>query len=110
MDASSSLILFHCDADTTEGWVSGPGTIIWGPDNISADPLFCDPVSCSLAPTASGNYCLQPTSPCLPGQNPGSPEGGLIGAKGEGCAGPSHTVPTTWGLLKNLFWLPGEDR
>lgn len=44
--------------------------------NISADPLFCD--------AGSGNFRLQPDSPCAP-FTPPNPECDLIGAWGVGC-------------------------
>ncbi|MCK4343155.1 MAG: hypothetical protein KAY37_15680 [Phycisphaerae bacterium] len=57
----------------------------WGAD-IDADPLFCDPRSCQAAPTAAGDYHLQPASPCLPEQQPIC---GLIGALDACPADPS---------------------
>jgi len=49
---------------------------------VSADPLFCNPASCDLAPTSEGDYYLQAGSPCLAEK---SPCGELIGAYGGGC-------------------------
>ena len=49
-------------------------------DNLSTDPLFCD--------LAGEDYSLHEESPCLPGNHPDGADCGLIGAFGEGCAGP----------------------
>ena len=48
--------------------------------NFSADPLFCDP--------AAGDWSLAASSPCLPGNHPDGTSCGVVGALGEGCAGP----------------------
>ncbi|MGB8657241.1 MAG: right-handed parallel beta-helix repeat-containing protein [Candidatus Zixiibacteriota bacterium] len=45
--------------------------------SISADPLFCHPISCNSAPTISGDYYIQHGSPCEPLN---SAHCGLIGA------------------------------
>jgi hypothetical protein len=67
-----------------------------GRDDISADPLFCDP--------AVGDYGLMEDSPCAPTQQPTC---GLIGALDVGC-GATATEPSTWGLLKQRFEAPGR--
>jgi hypothetical protein len=64
-----------CDLYANEG-----GDAICGDDldgNFSADPLFCD--------AANGDYSLDWTSPCLPGNHPDGVDCGLIGARGQGC-------------------------
>jgi hypothetical protein len=70
----TSTITVSC-SDVGGGW---PGT-----DNISDDPLFCDP--------ATDDFTLCGDSPCLPENSPCSR---LIGA-GEGCAGPSGSIEGT---------------
>lgn len=45
--------------------------------NFSADPIFCD--------AANGDYTLDTTSPCLPGNHPTGVDCGLVGARGQGC-------------------------
>lgn len=56
--------------------------------NLSADPLFCDPLN--------GDFRLSLDSPCAPEQ---APECGLIGAWPVGC-GPVPTVESSWGQIK----------
>jgi hypothetical protein len=56
--------------------------------NLSVDPLFCN--------AGAGNYTLEESSMCLPGQNARAVQ---IGALGQGC----DTTPvtrTSWGALK----------
>jgi len=59
--------------------------------NISADPLFCDPLN--------ENFHLQEGSPGGPDYNP---DCGLIGAWPVGCGG-TPSEATSWGALKALF-------
>lgn len=56
--------------------------------NLSADPLFCDPLN--------GDFRLSADSPCAPEQ---APDCGLIGAWPVGC-GPVPTVESSWGHIK----------
>jgi hypothetical protein len=62
--------------------------------NISLDPLFCDLVG--------GDYRLDCSSPCLPGNHPDGADCGLIGKYAVGC-GPSAIEKTTWGRLKAMY-------
>lgn len=61
--------------------------------NISADPLFCDP--------AAGDFTLRVGSPCLPGDDPEEGACLLIGAREEGCTGPTAAGRVSWGRLKH---------
>ncbi len=66
---------------------------------VSADPEFCQPVSCMDAPTADGDYEVSEDSACLPDHNPC---GVLIGCCGVGCT----SVPVqrrSWGSIKTSF-------
>jgi len=58
-------------------------------DNISEDPLFCDP---------DYDFTLDAASPCLPAN---SPCGMLMGARGQGCDSPVEH--SSWGAVKALF-------
>jgi hypothetical protein len=58
-------------------------------DNVSEDPLFCDPAF---------DFSLDAASPCLP-EN--SSCGMLMGARGQGCDSPVERA--TWGAVKALF-------
>lgn len=58
--------------------------------NLSADPLFCDPLT--------SDWTLHADSPC----GPTNPDCGLIGAWPVGC-GPSPAEPTSWGAVKARF-------
>ena len=60
-----------------------------GPNDISADPQFCDPDNCDLQ--VSG------TSPAVSSQ-----ECGLIGAQTVGC-GFTATEKTSWGRIKSMY-------
>ena len=64
------------------GGIGGPGSIIYGGDNLFGDPHFCLPAYCRVEPWTSGDYFLAANSPCLASNNPC---GVLIGARGEGC-------------------------
>jgi len=76
----------------------------WGPciayqlglnGNFSADPKFCH--------RWDGDYCIDYSSPCTPGNNPYGYDCGLIGASGVGCERPTGIQPTTWGRIKTMF-------
>jgi hypothetical protein len=60
-------------------------------DNISADPLHCDPVL--------DDFSLAQNSPCAAGN---SPCGVQIGAFDVNCP-PSAVEPTTWGAVKATY-------
>jgi predicted outer membrane repeat protein len=63
-------------------------------NNIAADPLLCG--------VLSGDYTLCEDSPCLPANNGASV---LIGAHGEGCAGPCGAAVEvrSWGGIKAMY-------
>ncbi len=87
---------FRCCAIDTSG-VFYATTVNYDPDCLFTDPQFCQPWPCGWTPY--GDWSLNASSPCLPGN---SPCGELIGALGEGC-GFSPVEPITWGALKALF-------
>lgn len=62
-----------------------------GPNDITADPLFCNP--------ATDDYGLNAASPCAPAQQPTC---GLIGAFPVTC-GATAVTNTTWGRVKGAF-------
>jgi hypothetical protein len=84
---SGSAITLECCAVPPER-VGGTGTVTFLDPPVTADPLFCNPVDCNLAPTTDGDYHLAPGSPCL-AEN--SPCGEQIGALGPGCDDVSST-------------------
>jgi len=63
--------------------------------NLSLDPVFCD--------AAGGDFSLDGTSPCLPGNHPDGSTCGLMGAKGYGCGSTTATEPVAWGDVKRMF-------
>lgn len=65
-----------------------PGSCV-GPDNFSADPIFC-----------LGSFKISAASPCAPAN---SPCGSLVGAENVECGGPVAAVPATWGKVKSLY-------
>jgi hypothetical protein len=113
IDDSPAGGVFNCIvANTVNGWGFTGGwefiecSDLWatelGPcqtcmgenNNISSDPLFCDP--------EQGDFTLSATSPCLPGQVPGSPCS-LIGARGVGCGEEIPVQVTSWGAIKAMY-------
>lgn len=97
---AANLVEFECCAvDTTRHRSLASDALRYGVDNVFGDPLFCDPMACSAAPSTGGLYTLRTDSPCLPAN---SPCGLLIGALGLGC-GPIGIEPLTWGEIKSRF-------
>jgi hypothetical protein len=86
--------LHSCDVygNAGGGWVACIESQLGVAGNISVDPLFCR--------GEMGDFRLQECSRCSEGEQP---DRGLIGALGIGCAGPSATQPSRWGLVKSLF-------
>lgn len=80
-DVYQSAITFLCSDVDSSGFY-GPGDVTWLYGNFSSDPLFCEPVLCTEAPTIEGDFTLMAGSPCLPENNPC---GVQIGALGMGC-------------------------
>lgn len=75
-DGSAPYIV--CSDIDTLG-ISGIAEIDFGYGNIALDPYFCD--------LESGDLSLADVSPCLPQNNPISPNCGLIGGSASGCGG-----------------------
>ncbi|MEZ4653756.1 MAG: right-handed parallel beta-helix repeat-containing protein [Candidatus Eisenbacteria bacterium] len=88
-DATTMVTLLCSDVDVAGVELGDPGAqfLFDGGDNVSIDPLFCDPVECEAAPTAAGVFTVAGSSPCLPEQHEG--DCGLIGAYGVGCDAPA---------------------
>jgi hypothetical protein len=92
---------FHCSVVDSAGVVVTGylGDIQYDPDCVFADPLYCDPATCEAAPTVSGDYTLDATSPALPENNVC---GRLMGALGMGCS--SFPVErSSWGRIKARY-------
>ncbi|MCH7549144.1 MAG: hypothetical protein IH969_06370 [Candidatus Krumholzibacteriota bacterium] len=68
--------------------------------NFSLDPEFC-------GVPGSGNYFLQSSSPCAPGNDPFGGGCGLIGPLPVGC-GAVPTEKTTWGAIKARYGVDDE--
>ena len=90
-----------CDVygNTGGDWVGCIAEQYGTENNISADPLFCNP--------AAGDFTLAADSPCLDAFGCG-----LLGPLGPGCGSSTgvderHAMPSTWGLVKGLFRVPG---
>lgn len=84
-DAGCSVNLTCSDVDTSGVWLGDPGAefVFEGGDNISLDPEFCDPLSCTGSPSIGGSFTLDAASPCSPIH---APQGcGLIGVHSVGC-------------------------
>ena len=96
-DCSFPLLLC-CDVYGNEGgdWVGCIEHQQGSNGNFSEDPLFC----CA----SSGDYHLQPQSPCAD-----HPICGLVGALGVGCTGPSRIEQATWSAIKAKFRQPAQD-
>jgi len=69
-----------CDIFGNRGGDEIPDTAVDLGDNFSQDPLFCGAAD-------SGDYGLQPGSPCAAGNHPAGADCGLIGALPVGCTG-----------------------
>jgi hypothetical protein len=96
-----SQATFACSVIDSSG-VQGEGQVEFAEDNVmNVAPGFCDPDSCTSAPTAAGDYGVEETSPCLAHN---SPCGARIGGIGRGeCAIPEPVMNTSWGKLKNVM-------
>ena len=84
IDASADFApLVCCDlfGNMAGDWVGDFAAQQFINNNSSIDPLFCDP--------ETGNFELQPNSPCAPENNPPC---GLIGALPVGCGRNAHTI------------------
>jgi hypothetical protein len=104
LEDSTSSFTATCSAlDTTD--VSGPGTVSFPGPQIVVDPEFCAPSSCTLAPTTTGLYTLQSSSPCLPTQ---SPCDSLVGALGDSCG--TLGTPEEAALPARLVLSPNPSR
>jgi hypothetical protein len=84
-------------SDIDSSGISGPGTVQYLTGNLFTNPLFCEPETCSAAPTVAGDYRLAANSPCLD-----APGCGLIGALEQGC-GPIPVEASSWGWIKSLY-------
>ncbi len=87
--------LYHCND------VFGNGTnYITDPTGtngtISVDPLFC-----GASPELSGNYFLQSSSPCAPGNHPGGFSCGVIGRSPVNCE--VSIQKKSWGSIKAMY-------
>jgi predicted outer membrane repeat protein len=89
------LALLCCDIYGNAGgdWVGCIGDQGGINENISEDPLFCDP--------GENDFTLHSDSPCAP-FSPPNENCDLIGAEPVGCS-PTATEGTTWGRIKALY-------
>jgi hypothetical protein len=79
-NAGSAVFLTCSDVDTSGVWLEDPAAqfIFEGGDNVSQDPVFCDPIQCAQSPTTAGTFALDAGSPCSAAH---APDGcSLIGA------------------------------
>lgn len=76
-------------------------------DQVTTDPLFCDPADCGGAPTVSGIYELQPGSPC---RAENSPCGELIGALNTGCEVAASSPAIAVDLTRAITAMPNPTR
>jgi predicted outer membrane repeat protein len=105
---SGASATFACSVVDSSG-VYSVGVIEFAEDNLlHAAPGFCDPDTCTAAPSTMGDYGVGDESPCL-ARN--SPCGARIGGIGPGaCASTYPVVETSWGKLKDIFGPPGATR
>jgi hypothetical protein len=75
------------------------GTVTLLGDQLMDDPLLCEPLACTSAPTMSGACAISAISPCTPG---GNGCGILIGALGADCT-VEAVHATSWGAVKACF-------
>ncbi|GJM44053.1 MAG: hypothetical protein DHS20C21_08950 [Gemmatimonadota bacterium] len=102
VDGASSAGFECSDVDTTWGAFTGAASPAWTGTNFSADPLFCDALSCTEAPSPTGTFDLGATSPCLEAQTAGC---GRIGAFGPGACNRSaeSIAARSWGRIKASY-------
>jgi predicted outer membrane repeat protein len=84
------------------GALVGPGTIVYGPGNLDADPMFCAPSVCGAATWPSGDFTVDSASPASPSWN----ACGLVGAYPVACGATSAADAMTvqsWGAVKSRF-------
>lgn len=94
---SGAFSLECCVADPS-GILDRAGVTKYLGHNVFANPLFCAPEPCGNAPTVLGDYRVQASSPCLPGNNACAlPIGGL----GGGCS--TAVTPASWTEWKSGF-------
>jgi len=84
------------DVSCSNVWGNAGGDAVCGvgTGNFSLDPLFCN--------AAEGNFHLELSSPCAPGNHPdgaGACGGALIGARSEGCEASVDGTPSRDGTL-----------
>jgi len=97
---------FACSIVDTSG-VYSEGVVTYEPGNLlGIDPGFCDPDTCTAAPSAQGDYGVGDESPSI-ARN--SPCGARIGGIGRGACGSTNpVVGTSWGALKGVLGRPGS--
>jgi hypothetical protein len=88
-----SLELSCVNVDT--GRIGGAGTVLVTGTVLESDPLFCDPLSCLLAPVVGGDYRLMEDSPAL--YQPCGP----MGSEEGGCA--ISLTPLSWSVIKARY-------
>ena len=66
IDVGLATVSFTCSALDTDA-IFGDVTLVG--DQVMDDPLFCEPVACTSAPTTAGAYTISDTSPCMPANN-----------------------------------------
>jgi hypothetical protein len=83
--------------------IAGAGPVIWGTDNVDADPGFCAPAAACSAPAwPSGDYTLDSLSPAAPSWSPC----GLMGAYPVACGVTSAGAGLelrSWGRMKAAY-------
>jgi hypothetical protein len=91
---ATAVLEINCSDVRLDG-VSGPGVLRLGNDVIDADPLFCQPLPCDIAPVVGGVYTLASTSPAL------TLPCGPAGALGTGCTISIEAL--SWGAIKSRY-------
>lgn len=86
--SDGETVSFAC-GDVDSAGVAGAGQVFYDASTIFVDPLFCEAILCTSAPTAAGDYTLDDDSQALAAA---SPCGDLIGAQPQGCTERSFGV------------------
>ncbi|MEZ5063177.1 MAG: right-handed parallel beta-helix repeat-containing protein [bacterium] len=105
--SSTSVVDIDCCVvigGSAEVVTSGTSTVLWGADNVDADPMFCgaDPLGCDSDPEPTGDWTIDVLSPASPAVSPC----GRIGAYDVGCGATSAGASLetrSFGSLKALF-------
>ncbi|MBZ0267606.1 hypothetical protein K8I85_05585, partial [bacterium] len=107
VQVASAATGFEIDCSVIQGGaaeIAGSTFIVYGPDNVDGDPLFCgsDPDSCDSGVWPTADYTLDSMSPAAPSWHPCGLAGAYPVACGVTSAG-AEMESSTWGRIKDRY-------